>query len=160
MDQAGRRSDSTASGLEGRRYFWGALACGAILTVGTLAAYWPVTRFDFIDFDDPIYVTENPHVQAGLTRAGLTWALHAAEANWHPMTWISHMIDCQFYGRRAGGHHFTNVLLHLANAWLLFALIARMTRRLAPSFVIAMLFAWHPLHVESVALGFGEEGCA
>ena len=131
---------------------WGSLTCGLLLAAGTLAVYWPVTGFDFISFDDPFYVTGNPHVKAGITWAGLKWAVRASEAaNWHPVTWVSHMLDCQLYGARAGGHHATSLLLHLANSWLLFALLLRMTGKRGRSFVVAALFAWHPLHVESVA---------
>src|ERR1051325_2680798 len=131
---------------------WKELVGYLILAAGTLIAYWPVLHFEFINMDDPMYVTENPHVQPGLTPAGLKWAFHATTgANWHPLTWISHMVDCQLYGPRAGGHHLTSVLLHLANSCLLFALLSRMTGKRAPSFVIAALFAWHPMHVESVA---------
>jgi tetratricopeptide (TPR) repeat protein len=131
---------------------WGGLAFGLILVAGTLLLYWPAVRFAFVDFDDPVYVSDNPHVQAGLTWSGLKWALTATDAaNWHPLTWLSHMLDCQIYGPKAGGHHFTNILLHMVNSCLVFALMLRLTRRAAPSFVIAALFAWHPLHVESVA---------
>jgi tetratricopeptide (TPR) repeat protein len=97
-------------------------------------------------------VTNNPQVRAGINWAGLKWALGTGEAaNWHPLTWVSHMLDCQVYGPRAGGHHLTSVLLHVVNSWLLFALLLRMTGRRGRSFVVAALFAWHPLHVESVA---------
>jgi tetratricopeptide (TPR) repeat protein len=131
---------------------WRSLAFGLLLAAGTVAVYWPVTGFDFVNFDDPFYVTENPEVQPGLTRAGLDWALRATQAaNWHPVTWVSHMLDCQLYGPRAGGHHLTSVLLHAANSWLLFGLLLRLTGKCGRSFLIAALFAWHPLRVESVA---------
>src|SRR6266480_4441493 len=100
---------------------WSTLAGSLVLMAGTLAVYWPVTHFDFVNFDDQIYVTQNLHVQPGLTPAGLEWALRATDAaNWHPLTWISHMLDCQLYGRKAGGHHLSSVLLHIVNSWLLF----------------------------------------
>ena len=131
---------------------WGSLACGLLLAAGTLAVYWPVTGFDFINFDDQDYITKNPHVQAGITREGVSWALRASDmGNWHPLTWVSHMLDCQWHGLRPGRHHLTSLVLHAANAWLLFALWLRMTGRRGPSFAVAALFAWHPLHVESVA---------
>jgi protein O-mannosyl-transferase len=123
-----------------------------LLAAATLAVYWPVTGFDFVDFDDNIYLTHNPHVIAGISWGGLKWALGSDYgANWHPLTWASHMLDCQLFGPRAGYHHLTSLLLHLANAGLLFALLLRMTGRRGASFVVAALFAWHPLHVESVA---------
>src|ERR1039457_2970530 len=123
-----------------------------LLVAGTLGVYWPVTGFDFVNFDDQIYVTENAHIHDGITWAGLKWALRASEtANWHPVTWVSHMLDCQLYGPRAGGHHATSLFLHMVNSWLLFALLLRLTRKRGRSFVVAALFAWHPLHVESVA---------
>ena len=123
-----------------------------LLAAGTLAVYWPVTGFDFLNFDDHVYVTDNIHVRGGINWAGLKWALGVSEScNWHPLTWVSHMVDCQVYGPKAGGHHLTSLLLHVANSCLLFALLLRLTGRRGRSFVVAALFAWHPLHVESVA---------
>ena len=111
-----------------------------------------MTGFDFVNLDDQLYVTENAHVHTGITWAGLKWALRASEtANWHPVTWVSHMLDCQVYGPRAGGHHATSLFLHVANSCFLFALLLRLTRKRGRCFVVAALFAWHPLHVESVA---------
>ena len=123
-----------------------------LLALATLLVYLPVVHCDFINFDDPVYVTENPRVQAGLTRSGLHWAFttfHAA--NWHPLTWLSHMLDCELFGTNPAAHHFINVLFHAANAALLFALLLRLTGALWPAAFVAALFAWHPLHVESVA---------
>jgi tetratricopeptide (TPR) repeat protein len=98
------------------------------------------------------YVRENPWVNQGLSVGGLKWAISAMYAsNWHPLTWISHMADCSLWGLNPGGHHLTNVILHSLNAALLFFLLHRLTRRLWPSWLTAALFAWHPLHVESVA---------
>jgi tetratricopeptide (TPR) repeat protein len=131
---------------------WKAALCCLLLAGGILAVYWPVTSFEFINFDDPIYVARNPHVQAGLRWASLGWAWRATDAaNWHPLTWISLMLDCQLHGLQAGKHHLTSVLLHVANACLLFLVWRRMTGRLGRSFLVAALFAWHPLRVESVA---------
>src|SRR5579884_2534792 len=130
----------------------GVWLAGALLVLLTLSVYWPVRNFEFTDFDDGTYVTENAHVRAGLTWSGFKWSLHTNEAgNWHPLTWFSHMLDWQLYGANPGGHHLTNLILHLANTLLLFALLIRMTRERAASFVVAALFALHPLHVESVA---------
>jgi tetratricopeptide (TPR) repeat protein len=118
----------------------------------TLVAYWPLPRCDFINFDDPNYVLENAHVQAGLTWSGVAWAFRAGHAsNWHPLTWLSHMLDCQIYGLKAGGHHATNLLFHLGDTLLLFFVLKRMTGTLWRSAFVAGLFALHPLHVESVA---------
>ncbi len=122
------------------------------LVLSTLAVYWPVTKYDFVAYDDTDFVTANPHVQAGLTAEGFKWAWHSEVArNWHPITMLSHMVDCQFYGLDAGRHHLTNLLLHAANALLLFYVLKRMTGALWRSAVVAGLFALHPLHVESVA---------
>ncbi len=118
----------------------------------TLATYWPLRSCDFIDYDDPDYVTANSHVQAGLTTKGFVWALRSTEfANWHPLTWLSHMLDCELYGLNPIGHHFSNLLLHLANTLLLFGVLNRMTRAPWRSATVAALFGIHPLHIESVA---------
>jgi tetratricopeptide (TPR) repeat protein len=122
------------------------------LATVTLAVYAPVLKFDFIDFDDPPYVTENPQVLAGLTASGVRWAFtQGHSSNWHPLTWLSHMLDVEIFGLHAGGHHATNILLHAANTLLLFGLLVRMTGRIGRSAMVAGLFALHPLHVESVA---------
>ena len=121
------------------------------LALGTLALYWPVTRFPFINFDDPEYISENPVTQAGLTWHGLVWAFNGIHVgNWHPVSWLSHMIDCQIFGVNAGGHHLMNVLFHIANTLLLFAFLRSATGFEWRSAFVAALFAWHPLHVESV----------
>jgi len=128
-----------------------ALICLALALV-TTALYWPVTHHDFVNFDDDDYITNNLHVQAGLTRAGVIWAFQTgAAANWHPLTWLSHMLDCQWYGLYPGGHHATNLIFHVVNTLLLFLLLKRLTGALWRSAFVAALFAWHPLHVESVA---------
>jgi tetratricopeptide (TPR) repeat protein len=117
-----------------------------------LLVYAPVRGHDFASVDDPGYLTRNPRVVAGLTTAGLAWAFTTGHmANWHPLTWISHMTDAEIFGMRAGAHHVVNVLFHAANTLLLFALLRRMTGSVARSAFVAALFAAHPLHVESVA---------
>ncbi len=117
----------------------------------TLAVFWPATRCGFINVDDQAYVTANPHVQAGLSLANLKWAFaHPVSANWHPLTMLSHMLDCQLYGLRPWGHHLTSVLLHALNASLVFMWLRRMTGALWRSVMVAALFAVHPLRVESV----------
>jgi hypothetical protein len=123
-----------------------------LLAMITLVLYLPVTRHDFIHYDDDDYIINNRVVQNGLTLAGVKWALTTGYAsNWHPVTWLSHMTDCELFGLNAGAHHFVNVLFHSANAALLFLLLLRLTQKSWPSALVAALFAWHPLHVESVA---------
>lgn len=134
--------------MEPRRVFWVGLALAAV----TLFLYWPVTGFNFVAFDDELYVYENPHVAAGLSWAGLKWAATAiTAANWHPLTLVSLMLDRQLFGLAAGGYHLTNLLFHTANTLLLLLLFRRMTKALWASALVAALFAWHPLNVESVA---------
>jgi hypothetical protein len=123
-----------------------------ILVYATLNAYVGVTSFDFINYDDRQYVTENSHVRNGLTGDNIRWALTATTvSNWHPLTWISHMADVQLYGMNPAGHHFTNVLFHITNAVMLLMLLTKMTGERWKSSFVAFLFALHPLHVESVA---------
>src|SRR6266568_2498958 len=118
----------------------------------TLATFWPVTRHDFIYYDDPDYVTENPHVQAGLNCKSVAWAFSTGHSgNWHPVTWLSHMLDCQVFGLKPGYHHLMNLFFHTANTLLLFLVLERMTAAFWRSAFVATLFALHPLHVESVA---------
>jgi tetratricopeptide (TPR) repeat protein len=118
----------------------------------TFAAYAPVLTHGFVEWDDPFYVTENPRVRAGLTAGGIAWAFTSTQlANWHPLTWMSHMLDVSLFGLSPWGHHLTSLLLHLVNTWLLFAALRRLTRAPWPSLAVAALFALHPLHVESVA---------
>ena len=132
-----------------RRQTW--LICLG-LALAIVAAYAPVWRAGFINYDDPAYVTANPDVQAGLTWHGIVWALTTGHAsNWHPLTWISHMLDVELFGMNPLGHHLTNVVLHLANSVLLFLLLQRMTQSTWPSAMVAALFGLHPMHVESVA---------
>jgi len=122
------------------------------LVAAVFVVFGQVVRFDFINVDDNLYVFKNPQVSAGLTWNGIGWAFtHAHGANWHPLSWLSHMLDCQLYGLRPGGHHFTSVLLHAANAVLLFLVLRRMTGAIWPCVFTAALFAIHPLRVESVA---------
>ena len=122
------------------------------LGLATLAVYLQTSGHGFIRLDDGQYVYENPMVEAGLTASGLAWAFTTfTAANWHPLTWLSHMLDCQLFGLNAGAHHLVNVAFHLANSLLLFLICARMTRRPWRSLVVAGIFALHPLHVESVA---------
>jgi len=123
-----------------------------ILAAGAFCAFLPVVKLDFTNYDDPDYLTENPAVKAGLTLRGLIWAFSSFHSgNWHPMTWLSHMLDCTIFGLNAAGHHFTNVIIHTANSVVLFILLRSLTGALWRSALVAALFALHPLHVESVA---------
>ena len=122
------------------------------LIVATLAVYWQVQNFDFVNFDDGKYVAENQHVQEGLTVESIVWAFKTIHAgNWHPLTWLSHMLDCRLFGLNPGRHHLTNLFFHIANTLLLFVVFRRMTGSLWQSAFVAALFALHPSHVESVA---------
>jgi tetratricopeptide (TPR) repeat protein len=147
-----------------------------LLTVAVIAVYAPVVRYDFIALDDAQYVRDNEHINHGFTWSGIHWVFkNVVAGNWHPITMLSHMADCQVYGLYAGGHHFTNVLFHLANTLLLFQLLLKLTENRSPSAsqiadgknqkspappkfsnlwpcaLVAALFGLHPLHVESVA---------
>ena len=114
--------------------------------------FFPATGNGFTNFDDPLYVTENAHVKQGLTWENIKWAASAVvDVNWHPLTLLSHMLDCQFFGLKPWGHHLTSVLFHAANTVLLFLLLKRMTAKSGRSLFVAALFGLHPLHVESVA---------
>ena len=118
----------------------------------TLAVFWPAVHARFVSFDDPDYVTENAHVKGGLTASDVAWAFRTGHAgNWHPLTWMSHMLDAQLFALNPACHHLTNVLFHAANSVLLFAFFLRITGALWRSAFVAALFALHPLHVESVA---------
>jgi len=121
-----------------------------ILTI--LVTYWQVKNFNFVGFDDELYITENSHIQAGLTIEGIVWAFETFRAgNWHPLTWLSHMLDCELYGLNPMGHHWTSLQIHIINTLLLFFMFQKMTGAIWRSAFVAALFALHPLHVESVA---------
>ena len=122
------------------------------LIVSIIIAYAQVSNFDFVGYDDQEYITENSHVQEGLNLKSINWAFTSFHsANWHPLTWLSHMLDCELYGLNPMGHHWTNVQFHIANTLLLFFVFFKMTGALWRSAFMAALFALHPLHVESVA---------
>lgn len=123
-----------------------------LLVLTTLVLYNPVNRHPFVNYDDDRYVTENPHVRQGLTSATIAWALTSTEqANWHPVTWMSHALDVSLFRMNPAGHHLTSVALHILNALLLYLLLAQATGRMWPSLFVALLFALHPIQVESVA---------
>lgn len=122
------------------------------LVLSTFAVYASTAGFGFVTLDDPTYVTKNPHVLQGLTGAGIAWAFTTTWAsNYHPLTWIAHMLVVSLFGVTGGAHHVVNVLLHAANTVLLFVVLLRMTGATARSAIVAALFALHPAHVESVA---------
>jgi tetratricopeptide (TPR) repeat protein len=124
----------------------------ALLAILTWVAFWPTLRNGFVNYDDPEYVTENLHVQTGLTAANIRWAFTSQHGgNWHPVTSISHMLDVQLFGLKANWHHGVNLLFHTFNAMLLFVLLEGLTGRGWRSACVAALFAVHPMHVESVA---------
>src|ERR1035437_6179211 len=121
-----------------------------LLATATLVVFLPTVRHDFVTYDDPDYVTTNPHVQGGLTRDAVVWAFRTGHSgNWHPLTWLSHMLDCQLYGLEPAGHHLTSLLFHALNTMLLYILLRRLTGAVWRSAFVAALFALHPLHVES-----------
>jgi len=125
---------------------------GALLVLATLLLYARVTHYEFLVFDDDTYVTKNLHVIRGLNLGNVGWAFTSFHAsNWHPLTWISHMADCQLFGLNSGPHHLVNVALHAVNVLLLFLLLQRATGAVWRSFLVAALFAVHPLNVETVA---------
>jgi tetratricopeptide (TPR) repeat protein len=129
-----------------------ALAISAALILSVVIVYAQLTTHEFLDYDDNTYVTQNAHVSTGLTAQNVGWAFTAfRSANWHPVTWISHMLDVELFGMNAGRHLMTNVALHAISAVLLFWVLRRATRSTWRSAIVAALFALHPLHVESVA---------
>ena len=125
---------------------------GLALAIGTWTIYGQVISFEFVGWDDDLYVDSDLPVHAGLTLDGLAWAFRSDHAaNWHPLTWLSHMLDFELYGEHPGGHHVTSALLHLLNTLLVFGALRALSGALWRSALVAALFAWHPLHVESVA---------
>jgi protein O-mannosyl-transferase len=149
--RAQRRAEPPPSGRAWR--WWHTALLAAALVVATCLVYAPVRHYDFVEIDDPLYVRENPHLADGLSLENVRWAFTSEyAAYWIPLTWISYMGDVEVYGRvDPGGHHLTNLVLHLANTLLLFGLLRRTTRAPVRSAFVAALFALHPLHVESVA---------
>src|SRR3984957_6993018 len=140
---------STVTGIQSNRRNW--LAC-LLLAFATFAIYWPVRHYNFVEYDDDDYVFNNPTVRAGLSWANFVWAFDDQHAcNWHPLTWLSHMADCQIFGLNPGAFHLENVFFHCANAVLLLLLLQTMTGAFWRSAFVAALFALHPLRVESVA---------
>src|SRR5208282_972454 len=124
----------------------------ALLVVVTIALYWPAMRCDFINYDDPDYVTANSHIRGGLNWEGVKWAFSNTEqgTQWAPLMWLSHMLAWQLFGANPWGHHLLNVLLHAANTALVFLVFRQMTGAVWRSLILAAFFGWHPLRVESV----------
>jgi hypothetical protein len=138
----------TESSLNKRNIFW----LGVLLGVATILLYSRTLHFGYVNYDDTDYVLDNPHVSTGFSLGNVLWALRESyAANWHPLTWMSHMLDCQLFGTNPGPPHVVNFTFHAANSILLFLLLFRMTRSLWSSWISAAFFAFHPLHVESVA---------
>lgn len=133
------------------------MRCNLLISVGlvflTAVTFWRVRNAEFVEYDDPVYVFQNPHVLNGLTWDGLLWAATSVgyESNWHPLTWLSHMLDVSLFGKNPSGHHLVNLGFHVCNAVLLFLLWRWMTGAVWPGALVAVLFALHPMHVESVA---------
>ncbi len=131
---------------------WRVLGICVFLGAITWLVFGQTLRYEFVNFDDVPYVLDNSEVARGLTTEGVVWAFtHAHAASWHPVTWLSHMLDCQLYGLKPSGHHLTNVLLHIATAILLFMVLRQTTAAFWRSATVAAIFAIHPLRVESVA---------
>ena len=134
------------------RIAWFSILIAAALLLVTVALYWPVVGQDFVHFDDTRYVLENRAIQHGVDGATIEWALTTDRmGTWHPLTWLSHAADWSVYGSDAGGHHLSNLLLHLFNVLLLFGLLRKTTGSLWASAFVALVFAVHPLNVASVA---------
>jgi hypothetical protein len=128
------------------------LVLGLLLAVATVALYYPVDHHQFVNYDDDLYVTNNWHIKYGLSWTGVKWAFTTHYAyNWHPLTWLSHGLDCQLFFLNSGRHHLTNLLLHALNVLLLYWVLLRSTGYSGRSFMVAALFALHPINVESVA---------
>lgn len=128
------------------------LIISLLLALITFITFWQVQNNDFVDFDDDVYITQNCHVQDGLTLKSIIWAFTSKHAsNWHPLTWLSHMLDWELYGSNPKGHHLNNLLFHIINTLLLFLVLKQLTGAIWRSCFVAALFALHPLHVESVA---------
>src|SRR5260370_10998655 len=139
--------DLAKGAVDARRRWLVALA----LVAACLFVYGQAVSFGFLNFDDNGYVTENQWVRPGLTAAGVRWAFTAVDYYyWQPLTWLSHMIDCQLFGLRPGWHHLTSLLLHIANTLLLFGILLRLTAAFWRSALVAAIFALHPTRIESV----------
>src|ERR687891_2809592 len=143
---------SKSPALHRRNLRWMTACLCIALAVLTWGIFSQTLRHDFVNYDDPHYVYQNTRITSGVNFANVAWAFtHIHSENWHPLTTITHMVDCQLHGLNAGWHHFTNVLLHSLAVILLFVALERMTGALWRTAFVAAVFAVHPLHVESVA---------
>ena len=150
--RASRTADEAKTGAVRPWVFQRTVWVCALLIALDLVVYAPVWHHDFTDYDDPTYITQNPEVRSGLTWRGVVWAFTTGyAANWHPLTWLSHLLDVELYRLSPGPHHLTSVIVHIANTLLLFGVLRRMTGQVGRSALVAGLFGVHPLHVESVA---------
>lgn len=150
--QRERAGKATASAPSQKHSSAGTVAFSLLLIVVTIVLYTPVRSHDFLNYDDDVYVYHNTHVTVGLTWQAIRWSLTATEqSNWHPVTWLSHALDCQLFGLDSGYHHLSNVVIHALNVLLLFLLLQQATGAVGCSFLVAALFAWHPFNVGSVA---------
>ncbi|MDB6025375.1 MAG: Tetratricopeptide 2 repeat protein [Verrucomicrobiales bacterium] len=146
------KSQPPSTGTAPRSFYNTTFFAVLFLIIATVVIYSPVQQCGFTNYDDEDYVTANDHVKAGITQSGIKWAFTTGFAsNWHPLTWLSHMFDVQCFGLNPAGHHWMNVLFHTAATVFLFLALFRMTAALWPSLLVAALFGWHPMHVESVA---------
>ena len=140
--------------------YWTYAVC-VVLTAVTFAVFWQVRSFEFTTCDDDRYVSENNHILTGLTLDNIAWAFTQSHSfMWHPITSISHMLDCQLFGLNAGRHHIVNLLFHIANTLLLFGILKKMTGRMWPSAFVAALFALHPLECRICRLDIGAQKCS
>ncbi len=145
-------SSGTAEKKMSRRRAWLSRLAIVLIVVATVSVYYQLSRHTFLTLDDPLYVTGNDRVKSGLTPANIAWALTTFKGEfWHPLTWLSFLMDTEIYGVRAGGYLFTNLVLHLLNSLLVFFLFRDLSGRIWAGFMTGLLFAVHPLHVEAVA---------
>ena len=152
MSSVATSPSQQAQSRPGSRWFTQPLFLGLLLAVATLAFYYPVHGHPFVNYDDSLYVTDNLQVQSGISWDTVTWAFTTFDVGtWHPLTWLSHALDCQLFQLNPAGHHDVNLLLHVMNAVLLFWVLLRATGYAGRSFMVAALFALHPINVESVA---------
>lgn len=139
-------------GMKGLFNKYRAVLLYVLLVVVTLGIFWPITNHDFLKYDDDTYLTNNRNVQSGLSLENIKWAFVTSHAsNWHPLTWLSHMLDCELFGLNASMHHLVNLIFHVVNTLLLLLVVKQITGSEAKSIFVAALFALHPLHIESVA---------
>ncbi|HSU53468.1 MAG TPA: tetratricopeptide repeat protein [Candidatus Dormibacteraeota bacterium] len=151
-DQKGSNEGETKAPAVGLGWLRAPATLSIVLALLTVAIFSPVAGHEFVNYDDPDYVTSNSHVVTGLTWENVKWAFTTGHAsNWHPITWLSHMLDCQLFGQSAAAHHLINVLYHAADAVLLFIVMRKLTGTLWRSFLVGALLSLHPTHVESVA---------